>query len=117
VLSLDAVRTLQRDGRGLGLIKAEAQRCVAEISETNLLRVVGKLRQSIEHAESWLATATKNGQSDVEAGARRFCLTTGRSLALALLLCHAQWSLEKEKDRRAMESAIRFAQNGIDLIF
>jgi alkylation response protein AidB-like acyl-CoA dehydrogenase len=117
VLSLDAVRSLQRDGRGLRLIRTEIERCVAEIRESSLQRVAGKVRESIDHAESWLATATKKGQQDVEAGARRLSLTIGRSLALALLTHHAQWSLEQENDPRSMESALRFAQNGIDLIF
>jgi acyl-CoA dehydrogenase len=47
---------------------------------------------------------------------RRWALTVGRVLALALLLEHGQWSLDHENDGRAAAAARRFAHNGIDLI-
>lgn len=46
--------------------------------------------------------------------ARRFSLTLGRALALALLVEHAQWSLDHEHDARARAAALWFAQSGID---
>jgi hypothetical protein len=52
----------------------------------------------------------------LEAGARRLALTLGRSLELALLVRHAEWSLEHERDGRAAAAAVRFAQHGVDLI-
>ena len=58
----------------------------------------------------------QHGQPALEAGARRFGLTLGRALALALLVEHAQWSLEYEQDGRAMAAARRFAQSGVNLL-
>jgi hypothetical protein len=52
----------------------------------------------------------------LEAGARRFALTLGRSLELALLCAHAQWCLDHGHGGRATAAARRFAQNGVDLI-
>ena len=52
----------------------------------------------------------------MEAGARRFAMTLGRAFALLLLCRHAQWSLDHEKDQRALFCAQRFARNGVDLI-
>ena len=52
----------------------------------------------------------------LESGARRFALTLGRALELALLVEHAQWSLDQERDGRARAAAIRFAQSGVDAI-
>jgi hypothetical protein len=53
----------------------------------------------------------------LEAGARRFALTLGRSLELALLCGHAQWCIENNHDGARMAAAARrFAQNGVDLI-
>ena len=56
------------------------------------------------------------GQPALEAGARRFSLTLGRTVELALLIKHAQWSKEHEHDDRAAAAACRFAASGIDLI-
>jgi len=52
----------------------------------------------------------------LEAGARRFALTLGRTMELSLLLKHAQWSQEHESGARATAAARRFAKSGIDLI-
>jgi hypothetical protein len=63
----------------------------------------------LDHATSWLTTAESVGQPAVEAGARRFALTLGRTMELALLIKHAQWSNDHEAARR-------FATSAIDLI-
>lgn len=116
VLSLDALRALGRDGATLKLLKLEVARCVQEVSEPKLLGAARAAQEAIAHAEAWLAQAAQVGQHAVEAGARRFAMTVSRSLALSLLVRHAQWSLEHESDEQAMKSARRFAMNGIDLI-
>ncbi len=48
-----------------------------------------------------------------EAGARRFAMTVGRALQLALLARHAQWSLDAEQDGAARAAARRFAAHGV----
>lgn len=70
--------------------------------------------QLLEHAESWLTQARKEGQAALEAGARSFAMTLGRTMELALLIRHAQWSREQQADERA--AARRFAGCGIDLL-
>jgi hypothetical protein len=54
----------------------------------------------------------------LEAGARRFALTLGRSLELALLCAHAQWCIEQNHAAgpRLAAAARRFAMNGVDLV-
>lgn len=116
VLSLDALRALGRDSLALKFLKAEVARSVEEINEPKLLRAARTAQAAIEHAEAWLVNAMKNGQHEVEAGARRFAMTLGRALALALLVRHAAWSLEHEGDEETMKAARRFAQHGVDLI-
>jgi hypothetical protein len=56
------------------------------------------------------------GQPAVEAGARRFALTLGRALELALLTEHAQWAITHEGNGRFLAAAQRFAHTNIDLI-
>jgi len=58
---------------------------------------------ALDHATSWY-TQTSD-PSELEAGARRFALTLGRTMELALLIkCSAA-------------TARRFAASGVDLIF
>ena len=116
VLSLDALRALGSDDRAFQILKAEVSRSAETIRESSLARAARLAQQALEHAESWLIRAKTEGQAAVEAGARRFSMTLGRTMELALLIKHAQWSLDHEADGRAAAAAKRFAASGIDLI-
>jgi alkylation response protein AidB-like acyl-CoA dehydrogenase len=116
VLSLDALRALGENGRAFQLLKAEVGRSIETIREVRLLDAARVVRLSLEHAESWLLQAKKEGQAFLESGARRFALTLGRAMELALLIKHAQWSEDEERDGRATAAARYFASAGIDLI-
>jgi alkylation response protein AidB-like acyl-CoA dehydrogenase len=116
VLSLDALRTALKDASALASLKGEIEMCARAVHGERLARAARASLDAAAHAEAWLASAAREGQSVLEAGARRFALTLGRALSLSLLARHAQWSLEEERDARASASARRFAEGGIDLI-
>ena len=105
VLALDTLRVKH----GLQQIAAAVRRCLEGSSEPRLANAVGIARSALDHATSWLTAAEHEGQPALEAGARRFALTLGRTMELVLLIKHAQWSNEHE-------SARRFATSAIDLI-
>ncbi|HEX6199660.1 MAG TPA: acyl-CoA dehydrogenase family protein, partial [Thermoanaerobaculia bacterium] len=116
VLSLDTLRALRAEG-GFAALLAEAAACRREAREPVLAALAETAVRSLERAGRWLATALEEqGREAAEAGARRFALTLGRSLALALLVRHAQWSLDHEEDGRARAAARRFAAAGFDLL-
>lgn len=98
VLALDALRALGTDDHPLELFKREAERCSAN-TDNDLVNVI---RSALTHAERWLTQARKSGE--LEAGARRFALTLGRTMELALLC------------RQGSSSASRFASEGVDRI-
>jgi hypothetical protein len=116
VLALDALRTALKDASALASLKGEVEARAGEVRDERLWPAAGAAREAAEHAEAWLRAASARGQAACEAGARRFALTLGRGLALALLASHAQWSLEEEADARACAAARRFVLNGVDLI-
>ena len=89
-------------------------RCAAAI-DPGLAKPVEVARSAFRHATAWISEAM--AQPDrLEAGARRFALTLGRSLELALLADHAQWCLTHGHGPRTAAAARRFAQSPIDLI-
>ena len=116
VLALDALRIALKDGGALASLGAEVERCAGAASDERLARAARVARGAAARAESWLAAAAPKGPAALEAGARRFAMTLGRALALALLVRHAQWSHDEEHDPRAMSAARRFALSGIDLV-
>jgi acyl-CoA dehydrogenase len=114
VLSLDALRAISK-GDALAAFAEEIASLVAAARRPDLARAGRVAENAVTHAASWAARNSAT-RAAVEAGARRFALTLGRALELALLVRHAQWSLENERDARAAASALRFARHGVDLL-
>jgi alkylation response protein AidB-like acyl-CoA dehydrogenase len=103
VLALDTLRVKH----GLRQIETAVGRCLENVSAP-LVNAARIARSSLDHVAAWLTTAEREGQPALEAGARRLALTLGRTMELALLIKHAQWSNDHE-------SARRFATSTIDL--
>ncbi|MBA2542028.1 MAG: acyl-CoA dehydrogenase family protein [Deltaproteobacteria bacterium] len=114
VLSLDTLRALGKGGTLEALATEIEARC-KRATDPQLAKPVEVARAAFRHASAWIAEAL--AQPDrLEAGARRFALTLGRSLELALLADHAQWCLDHAHGPRTAAAARRFAQSPIDLI-
>ncbi|HYK21768.1 MAG TPA: acyl-CoA dehydrogenase family protein [Pyrinomonadaceae bacterium] len=116
VLALDTLRALGADESIAPLISVMS-RMFEQVHDPHLMDLTRSALASLNHAEGWLRDARASDRSIVEAGARRFALTLGRIVELALLIRHAQWSQDHEQDNRTTASADRFAYSGIDLIY
>lgn len=114
VLSLDTLRAL-RETNGLQPIHLEIQRCLQPLHDPALVALAQTTQQTFQAAHSWLSL-TMTDETALETGARRFALTLGRCLSLALLLEHAQWSLVHKKDRLPLLAAQRYAASGLNFL-
>jgi alkylation response protein AidB-like acyl-CoA dehydrogenase len=116
VLSLDTLRALGKGG-AIEALGGEIETNLAAAKDAGLAKPVAAVRAAVKHATAWISEAMTQPDR-LEAGARRFALTLGRSLELALLCGHAQWCIENQHDSasRMAAAARRFAQNGVDLI-
>ncbi|MGH8494703.1 MAG: acyl-CoA dehydrogenase family protein [Gammaproteobacteria bacterium] len=110
VLALDALRALE-DGTSLRALRALVERSRAGLRDSGLAAASQTAAANIERAAAWLEETRQNGRDGLEAGARRFALAIGRSLALVLSAAHAQWSLDADNDVRSRAAALRFAQH------
>lgn len=114
VLSLDALRALAKEGT-LEALFHEVEGRLGGVRDAGLRPCVDAANSALEHARAWVSGAMGN-PATLEAGARRFSLTLGRTLELALLSDHAQWCLDNGHGPRGKAAARRFAQHGVDLI-
>jgi acyl-CoA dehydrogenase len=115
VLSLDTLRVVGK-GNGLAPLEARMEQAVATLKDLDLKEAGFVASTGFTSATRWLESAVQSGQEAVELGARRFALTLGRSLALALLAEHAQGSLNHEQDVRPRTAALRLAALGVNMI-
>ncbi|GAB4191404.1 MAG: hypothetical protein OHK0022_05110 [Roseiflexaceae bacterium] len=115
VLSLDTLRALA-DSTVWEALSATAEPLARAAREPLLAEAGRRALAALGHARRWYEQAASQGRAALERGARRCALTLGRALSLALLVRHAQWSLDHEHDARARAAALRFAQAGVDLI-
>ena len=116
VLALDALRALLADGTGLWLLRERVEDITRSVSDARLVTAALTAESAVAAAAAWLERNAGDGEA-LEAGARRFAMTLGRALALALLVEHADWALRVEEDGRFVHSAVRSARIGVDLIF
>ena len=116
VLSLDALRAL---GKGMDVVAA-LEHAVSErvdaIVDAELRALAMRGQGAIRGAMKWLMEAAGSRAMDVEASARRFALTLGRSLELVLLAHHGDWAARAEGDRNRALAARRFASAPFDLL-
>jgi hypothetical protein len=113
VLSLDLLRGAGRE-LDLSPIARELDRLASACEGAVLVEVFGKARAAFDAADRWLQQTALRDQLDLEAGARRFALTIGRSLELALLAHHASWCQRVQGDARSTHAAVQLAANGVD---
>jgi hypothetical protein len=111
VLSLDVLRALGK----AGTIAPIAEEVRARVEASNDPTGTAAL-DALGHATVWLEGAREKGLPAIEAGARRFALTLGRALELALLVDHGAWLTKEQKNGRTAAAARRFARHGVDLI-
>jgi alkylation response protein AidB-like acyl-CoA dehydrogenase len=114
VLSLDLLRALVKTG-SLAPIEREVTRRVENAKDASLAAAGRVATEAVAHARAWLEKTIAKGQPAVEAGARRFALTLGRALELALLVDHAAWAASKG-DPKPAAAARRFAHTQVDLV-
>ncbi len=114
VLSLDTLRALAKGG-ALEAVRTEIENCTASATDGSLAKPVAAARDALDHATAWISEAMVKPDR-LEAGARRFAMTLGRSLEVALLSQHAQWCIDNGHGGRAAAAARRFAANGVDQI-
>jgi alkylation response protein AidB-like acyl-CoA dehydrogenase len=88
----------------------------ASVQDARLSPLAAAAREAVGRAGRWLESAAAQSADAAEEGARRYALTLGRSLALALLVRHAQWVLAGSGDHRPLAAALRFAAHGVDLL-
>ena len=106
VLSLDALLRTDLE-QGMKALVERIDGALDAARDPRLAAAVRVAREQLERSSAWIA-ATRD-RIELQAGARRFAMSLGRCLQLALLCEHAQWSLAEERSEAALALARRFS--------
>lgn len=112
VLSLDVLRAI--DGGGaIEALCGDIDARLASVSHAELIAAAALVRAAAGELVRRASRSGGNGTttidaSDREAGARALAFSMARTYAGALLLEHASWSLENERDERPALAALRW---------
>lgn len=115
VLSLDALLRSDAPG-GLAAVRTRVAAIEARARDgaaPDAVREAAAAVAALERAAAWLADT--GDARDLQSGARRFALTLGRALELALLVEHAL-APETPDAALVLDWARRLRRNGVDLI-
>jgi acyl-CoA dehydrogenase len=113
VLALDAL--LRSDVQaGLAALLARVNAGIETVQNDKLVLCGKTAKNALEQAKQWLAST--QDKAALQAGARRFALTLGRSFELALLVEHAQWQLDQGAGVDVIDAAVCFSRTSIDLL-
>lgn len=115
VLSLDVLRALGHAPGVAGVLARDLEARVRRVTDPELRAAASSALGAVQRALEWL-TQSAAEPPRVEAGARRFALTLGRSIELVLAAEHADWCLCEQRDARAQRAVLRFASHGFDLL-
>jgi len=113
VLSLDLLLRTDLEA-GFVALRRVAHDAVSHAHDAPLRRCADSVRTALDHAWHW-HKQTRDAAAR-ERGARRFTLTLGRALALALLVEHAAKTIDVGDRAAARETARHFGALGADLI-
>jgi acyl-CoA dehydrogenase len=114
VLSLDSLRAIAKEGALAPVL--EDVHAATSSPHADLAAEATLARTTAERAARWLEDTYTKAPASVEASARRFALTLGRSIELAFLVEHATWAAGSG-DRRSILAAKRFAKHGVDVLW
>lgn len=115
VLSLDTLRALSRDHGAFTSLRGALETALGEVTDEALAEVGGEALRCVDRAGAWLMQTMGEDPLDVEAGARRFALTIGRSLSIVLLARQAQHALDRG-DGRSRLAALRLSETRHDFL-
>lgn len=107
VLSLDALLRTDIE-QGIAVVRERSEKALSAARDPRLGPAVQASRELLTRAAEWSARVADRYER--QAGARRFAMSLGRGLQLALLIEHAQWSLIEEHSEAALVLAQRFSR-------
>jgi alkylation response protein AidB-like acyl-CoA dehydrogenase len=111
VLALDVLRVLRQIG-GLQPWLTALRSLTSQIGSAEFEPAIRQIREAGTATADWMVLHSKSNDA-LTAGARGLSYTLGRTLALALLVRHADWALRAEHDPRPLAAMRRFARHGI----
>ncbi|KTD56448.1 acyl-CoA dehydrogenase family protein [Legionella shakespearei] len=117
ILSLDALRAIRKENAALPFLDDIGQR-LSRINQQTLESSCETVRAALLKLKEYIQKMAVMSEEEQQAAARCFAFSLTRTYAASLLLEHAQWALEHNKDKQVVIAAMRWcSKNLTELIY
>ena len=114
VLSLDVLRAMRKEAAAMPFLEDIKQR-ITNINHPPLLTAKEKTEKSIQYLALYIDKMSTASEEIMQANARQLAMALTQTYAAALLLEHAQWTVQQNKDQRATWVAKRWCHHKLSI--
>ncbi|MCW8419290.1 acyl-CoA dehydrogenase family protein [Fluoribacter dumoffii] len=112
ILSLDALRAMHKENAAEFFLEDLYQR-LGQINRKELIQSQVKVKAAIKKIKNHLISMPEMTNAAQQAGARQLAFALAQTYAASLLLEHAQWSLQNNKDILPVITANRWCEKNL----
>ncbi|KTD40479.1 acyl-CoA dehydrogenase family protein [Legionella parisiensis] len=109
ILSLDALRAMHKENATFFFLE-EVKKRLSHINNKELIQSQVKIQHTIQKLENYIQSMSQMSEEEQQAGARQLAFALAQTYAASLLLEHAQWSSQHNKDTLPTITAIRWCE-------
>lgn len=112
ILSLDALRAMHKENAAVFLLEDIKQR-LSLIKKQELIHSQVKIQRDTQKLHNYVQSMLQMSDEEQQAGARQLALALAQIYAASLLLEHAEWAIQNNKDTIPVITAVRWCEKNL----
>lgn len=112
ILSLDALRAIHKENAAVFFLE-DIKKRLSHINHKELVPSQVKTQHATEKLQNHIQSMSQMSDEEQQAGARQLAFALAQTYASSLLLEHAQWALQNNKDTLSATTAIRWCEKNL----
>lgn len=112
ILSLDALRAIHKENAAVFFLD-DIQKRLNHINQKELIHSKVNTQHAMHELKTYILSIPQMSIEEQQTGARQLAYALARTYAASLLLEHAQWSVQKNKDTLPTITAIRWCEKNL----
>ncbi|RUR28363.1 acyl-CoA dehydrogenase family protein [Legionella qingyii] len=112
ILSLDALRAIHKENAAVFFLE-DMQKRLSHINNKELTHSQIKAQHAVHKLQNYIQSMSQMSDEEQQTGARQLAFALAQTYAASLLLEHAQWALNNNKDALPVMTATRWCEKSL----